>query len=616
MGNDESNEDEQFRFDYEVDPDRGDDDEAEGGGFPREAAEGVRILGAQEAQDADPGAPGEPSKRFGDRPDEPAPAGDLPRITISSTEDAPGSDHFGSVPVVPQSSPGAGEREGLGHARVHPDDEPDATGDLPETSRPGSWDAVIGNDEPGGFESSGPAASADRPGDDREVPRPLGEADRGGPGDPTATGAEAPSTGSDDSFVLPHWTEPATGQVPSVVGESSPEPGDSTSEMRWRDVDSGDSGGGFEDLMDDEPLLGALSGGRDPFLDDDDDDFFADGPDEDLLSGFDSPDASRERWDDVEQGESPDRVAEQRRARRRREAAESGRGASVEQSGSDRNLPVAVGVGVGLAALGLLAFKLGTIPTAVLATIVVSLAGTEWFSGLRRAGYNPATLLGMASIAGFVLAPALFGMAAYPVLIGVTGVSALVWFLLVAPGEGSVANLGMTLLGVFWIGGLGSFAGLFLGLGDVVAERGDLGTNPGIGVLLAAVIVSVSYDVGGYFVGRQFGQTPLSAASPNKTQEGLAGGIGVAVVVSTIVVSFISPLGDDSVFRTFVFTLLCALAAPVGDLCESFVKRDLGVKDMGSILPGHGGVLDRFDSLLFVLPMAYFVTIPLGIWSA
>ena len=70
MGNDESNEDEQFRFDYEVDPDWGDDDEAEGGGFPREAAEGVRILGAQEAQDADPGAPGEPSKRFGDRPDE------------------------------------------------------------------------------------------------------------------------------------------------------------------------------------------------------------------------------------------------------------------------------------------------------------------------------------------------------------------------------------------------------------------------------------------------------------------------------------------------------------------------------------------------------------------
>ncbi len=125
----------------------------------------------------------------------------------------------------------------------------------------------------------------------------------------------------------------------------------------------------------------------------------------------------------------------------------------------------------------------------------------------------------------------------------------------------------------------------------------------------------MTHDIGGYFIGRQFGRTPLSEASPNKTQEGFGGGLVVSVVATTIIVSFISPIGD-SFFETVVFALLCAIAAPVGDLSESFVKRDLGIKDMGSVLPGHGGVLDRFDSMLFVLPVAYLVTIPLGIWTA
>ena len=89
--------------------------------------------------------------------------------------------------------------------------------------------------------------------------------------------------------------------------------------------------------------------------------------------------------------------------------------------------------------------------------------------------------------------------------------------------------------------------------------------------------------MGAYFTGKYLGHTPLSAASPNKTQEGLIGGVLTSLVVTFVVVGLIgiSPVGDE-ISQAFIFALLCALVAPLGDLCESFIKRDLGIKDMGS----------------------------------
>lgn len=575
-------------------------------GGPDTGSEGVRILGAQEAVEAT----GRHdvvrrNKRFGDRPEPPDPSGDLPRITISSTEDHRNADRFGAVPVVPSTGPLPGERPGVGHARVAPEESQDAPPAEASRRSEGSDDRYEPPDAERGDEGVGgrrvrPVESVPRVESAMDDPLPIDE----------------PGEDPDDTFVLPHWTEAPTGQVPKVVTDAPEEAPGTGDQMRWRDLDSGESDGGFEDLLEDAPRLGALSGQRDPFEDDDAfEDYFSGGVDaeDDSLVAFGGVDAAFD--------EPPVRSAPRTR---RREGSRDGGGGDLDDTGArppvdagggDRNLPVAVAVGVALVALGLICFKLGTIPTAILATVVVTLAGMEYFNAVRTAGYNPAALLAIPALGGFVLAPALFGLASYPVLIGVTVVAVLVWYLLVAPGENSVPNLAITLLGIVWIGGLGSFSGLFLGLGDVVADRGGLDTNPGIGVLLAAVIASVSYDVGGYFIGQRFGRTKLSAASPNKTQEGFAGGIAVSVVVTTLVVSFISPIGDDNFFRTFVFALLCALAAPIGDLCESFVKRDLGVKDMGTVLPGHGGVLDRFDSLLFVLPVAYFVTVPLGVWT-
>ncbi|MFZ4516801.1 MAG: phosphatidate cytidylyltransferase [Microthrixaceae bacterium] len=473
-------------------------------------------------------------------------------------------------------------------------------------SRP-SWSDEPSRDEPSRDEPSGDETFRDDP------YRPAAQ-----PADSVGTAAGEGGFGAeDDSFVLPHWTEPPTGQVPKVVsGEEQPLEPMTGSQPRWRDEGDRSVDTDFDDLRDDGPRLGAL--GSDERGDRAADDFFDRGADEgDPFAAFAPDEAPVERAPRRRGGggRRPSDGGDGGRPRRPR--PEGGGGASGGAAGGDRNLGTAVAVGVGLAVLGLVCFRLGGLATTLLACVVVGIAAFEYFGAVQQRGYQPATLVGLVSIIGLLLATYTSGLAAYPVVLGLTVMLGLVWYLWVAPGENSVRNLGITFVGVLWIGFLGSFATLFLGLGKVLQDADPkLTSNPGIGVVIAAVIVAVSHDVGAYFTGRFFGRTPMSSVSPNKTLEGLAGGFGAAFVVTVVVVGFfgIHPIGGN-IFRTIVFALLCAAAAPLGDLCESFIKRDLDLKDMGSVLPGHGGVLDRFDALLFVLPTAYFVTVLFDVWG-
>ncbi len=159
----------------------------------------------------------------------------------------------------------------------------------------------------------------------------------------------------------------------------------------------------------------------------------------------------------------------------------------------------------------------------------------------------------------------------------------------------NVLALAFVVLRVVYVGMFGSFAAVIL----------DRWGDDGIGILLGGIVAAVAYDVGGLFIGRAAGRSPLSAASPNKTVEGLIGGMALCVVASTVIVSLWEPWGSWK--HGFALGVAAAIAAPLGDLCESLLKRDLGVKDMGAILPGHGGLLDRFDAMLFVLPVTYEV---------
>jgi phosphatidate cytidylyltransferase len=232
----------------------------------------------------------------------------------------------------------------------------------------------------------------------------------------------------------------------------------------------------------------------------------------------------------------------------------------------------------------------------VLVTAVVALAVAELYGVLRQAGYQPVALAGITGTVGLLVGAYNYGTAAIPTVLFLTTAVCLLWYLVGAAHEAPVMNVGVTLLGLLWVGLFGSFAALMLSLGD-----------PGVGILLAAILGTVGYDVGGLFVGKNAGRQPLSAASPNKTVEGLFGGCVTAFVVVVLLSALFGFGPIDSFAEGAMVGLAVALFAPLGDLCESLVKRDLGVKDMGAILPGHGGLLDRFDGLLFVLPAVWLL---------
>ena len=269
-----------------------------------------------------------------------------------------------------------------------------------------------------------------------------------------------------------------------------------------------------------------------------------------------------------------------------------------EGRSSGRNLPVAIVVGLALAAAFFGLLKVGPWAILIMVLVALGLAALEFFTSAQNLGYRPATLLGLAAVVGLSLGAYHRGYEAYPVVFALLVVTGLCWFLFDVESQHATANFAVTLLGFGWVGGLGSFGALIL-----AQPHGDA-------ILIGAVIGTISYDVGGYVIGSTTGQSKIAPrVSPNKTYEGLIGGMMLSIVVTTLVLNRFPGVypWSESMMNCFWLGLAIALAAPIGDLAQSMIKRDMGVKDMGTLLPGHGGVFDRFDALLFVLPTTYFV---------
>ncbi len=233
----------------------------------------------------------------------------------------------------------------------------------------------------------------------------------------------------------------------------------------------------------------------------------------------------------------------------------------------------------------------------VFALAVFVLGAGEFYTALVRSGRKPIALFGFIGIIGASLG-AFFSGALWIPLAFLIAVTLLLLFYAVVPGKiDPMANLALTITVMVWAG-LGSFAML-------IAKSDSYRT-----LVFGVVAAVAAMDIAQYFFGRALGRHQLAPwVSPKKTIEGLVAGVIVALTVGALL-HFLRPFELTS---GLAIGAAVAVFAPLGDLAMSAAKRSLGLKDMGSVLPGHGGFMDRIDGLLFVIPVAWAIFVWAGI---
>jgi phosphatidate cytidylyltransferase len=261
-------------------------------------------------------------------------------------------------------------------------------------------------------------------------------------------------------------------------------------------------------------------------------------------------------------------------------------------SRAGRNLTAAVAVGVGLGALVVVSLVFDRRAFVAVVVVAMAVAHLELSAAVRTAGIRvmslPVLLGGTAMLIG-----------AYPsgtdlitAFLGVTVVLVLFWRLFDGAGpDGYVRDASASLFTLLYAPFLACFAVLMLREDD------------GAWRIVVFVVVTICSDIGGYAVGVLIGKHPMAPSiSPKKSWEGFAGSALFCVLGGVLTVAF---LLDGTWWAGAILGACIVVSATLGDLAESLVKRDLGIKDMGTLLPGHGGLMDRLDSLLPSAPVAW-----------
>ena len=259
-----------------------------------------------------------------------------------------------------------------------------------------------------------------------------------------------------------------------------------------------------------------------------------------------------------------------------------------KQSRAGRDLPAAIGVGVGLGG-GVIAILLfAPLVWVGVVAAAMAVATHEVVRRLRTGGFSIPVLPLLIGGQAMVWLTLPFGPAGALGGFGGTVVLCLIWRLLSgglsAAPDNYLRDVSVTVFLAAWIPLFGAFGALLIYPDD------------GAGRVFCLMLGVVASDVGGYTAGVLFGKHPMvPAISPKKSWEGLAGSLVLGIVVSVLAVTF---LLDKPAWVGVPLGIMLVITGTLGDLVESQVKRDLGIKDMGTLLPGHGGLMDRIDSVL------------------
>lgn len=258
-----------------------------------------------------------------------------------------------------------------------------------------------------------------------------------------------------------------------------------------------------------------------------------------------------------------------------------------------RDLPAAITSAVVLVAAILLSLFFWKTAFMVIVAIAIVVAIWELHRGFAAKGIDlpeqPLMVGGvvMVVVAYFSGAPALVTATA------VTALGTMLW-LLQRGVDGYVQNASASVFSLVYVPFLGSFVALLLSEGGGVNAHGL--DDPGVQGIITFIAITVASDTGGYIAGVLFGKHPMAPViSPKKSWEGFAGSVVFCLLAGWALVVY---LLDGDWWVGLLLGLVTVVMATLGDLCESVIKRDLGIKDMSQVIPGHGGLMDRLDSLL------------------